>query len=112
MVKMNTGRWRWSESTPYPPWDAVQKCPLWSAKEWNAVRAALSKRVPTVDVELTDDKVIVLRNTGTEATNEDDNDKGTKILLAPIIQGRGVPATFAARPYAAVCSIPCRLCSL
>ena len=26
MVKMNTGRWRWSESTPYPPWDAAQKC--------------------------------------------------------------------------------------
>ena len=64
MVKMNTGRWRWSESTPYLLWDAVQKCPLWSAEEWKAVRTALSKPVPTVNVELTDDKVVVLRNTG------------------------------------------------
>ena len=111
MLKMNTGRCRWSESTPYPPWDALQKCPLWSAKEWKAIRTALSKPVPTIDVELTNDKVVVLRNMGTEATNEADDDTGTKILIAPIIQGRGVPATFAARPYAAVCSIACRLCS-
>ena len=109
VVKMNTGRWRWSESNPHPPWDAVQKCPLWSAEEWKAARRALSKLVPTVDVELTDDKVVVLGNMGTEATNEDGT--GTKILIAPVIQGRGVPATFAARPCATVCSIPCRLCS-
>ena len=111
MAKMNTGRWRWSQPTSYPPWDAMQKCPLWSAEEWKAVKTALSKPVPTVDIELTDDKVVVLRNTGIEATNEDDDDTGTQILIAPIIQGRGVPATFAARPYAAVCTIPCQLCS-
>ena len=80
-MKMNTGCRRWSESTPYPPWDAVQKCPLWSAEEWKAVKTALSKPVPTVDVELTDNKVVVLRNTGIEATNEDDDDTGTKILI-------------------------------
>ena len=91
MVKMNTGRWRWSEFTPYPLWDPVQKCPLWSAEEWKAVRTALLK---PVDVELTRDKVIVPWNTGTKATNEDDDDTGTKILIAPVIQGRGVPATF------------------
>ena len=111
MVKMKTGHWCWSESTPYPLWDAVQKCPLWSAEEWKAVRVALLKPIPTVDVELIDDKVVVLRNTGTEATNEDDDDKGTKILIVPIIEGCSVPATFAARPYAAMCSIPRRLWS-
>ena len=72
----------------------MQKSLLWRAKELKAVRTALSKFVLAVDVELTDDKVVVLRNTGIEATNEDDNDTGTKILIAPVIQGRGVPATF------------------
>ena len=108
MVKMNTGRWCWLESTPYP-WDPMgcsAEMPLVECRGWKADRTALSKPVPTVDVELTDDKVVVLRNTGTEATNEDDDDTGTKILIAPIIQGRGLPATFAA-----VCSIPCRWCS-
>ena len=75
------------------------------------MRTALSMPVPTVYVKLTDDKVIVLRNTSTKATNKDEDDTRTKILLAPVVQGRGVPATFAAKPYAAVCSIPCRLCS-
>ena len=59
VVKMNTGRRRWLKPTPYPPWDAVQKCPLWSAEEWKGVRSALSKPVPTGDVEPTDAKVVV-----------------------------------------------------
>ena len=104
MVKMNTGRWRWSESTTYPLWDAIKKCPLWSAEEWKAVWTALSKRVPTVDVELTDDKVGVLWNKGTEATNEDEDDTGTKILIGPIVQGRGMPiiAPLLRRPLGAI----------
>ena len=64
VVKMNMGRWRWSGSTPYPPWDAVQKCFLWSAEEWKAVRPALTKPLRTVHVELTDNKVVLLRNKG------------------------------------------------
>ena len=44
MVKMSTDRWWWSKSTPYPLWDAVQKCPLCSVEEWKAVSTALSKR--------------------------------------------------------------------
>ena len=111
MVRMNTGRWRWSESTPYTPWDAVRTCPLSCAEEWKAVRTELSKLVTTVDVELSDDKVVVLRNKATEATNEDEDDIRTKILVAPFVEGRGVPATFATRPYAAVCPIPCGSCS-
>ena len=79
----------------------MQKCPLWSAEACKAVRTALSKPVPTLDVELTYGKVVVLRNTGTGATEADD-DTGTKILIAPIIQGRGVPATFTTRPYSGV----------
>ena len=43
VVMMNTGSWRWLESGPYPSWDAVRKCPLWSAEEWKAVGTALSK---------------------------------------------------------------------
>ena len=110
MVKMNTGRWHWSQSTPYPPWDAVKNCPLWIAEQWKGVRSALAKSVPTVDVEITDDKVVLLRNTGTEATKEDTVDTCTKILFVLVIRGRVVPA-FAARPYTTVCCIPCRLCS-
>ena len=68
-------------------------------------------KVPTVDLDLTNGKVVVLWNTGSGATNEDNDDTGTKILSAPIIHGRGVLATFAPRPYTAVCSIPCRFCS-
>ena len=110
MVKMNPGQPHWSQSTPYPPWDAVHKCPLWTAEEWKDVTTALSKLMPTFDVELDDDKVVVLRNTGSEATNEDDDDIGTKVLIAPVIRGHGVPPTFESRPYAAMCPIPCRLC--
>ena len=48
------------------------------------MRTALSKPVPTIDVKITDDKFVVLRNIGTEATNEDEDDTGTKILIAPV----------------------------
>ena len=41
VMKINRGRYRCSKSTTYAPWDAVQKCPLWSAEEWNALRTAL-----------------------------------------------------------------------
>ena len=61
MVKMNTGQ-RWLESTPYPPWDAVHKCPLWSVEEWKVATTTLAKRVLAGDVELNDDKAVVLRN--------------------------------------------------
>ena len=95
---------------PLPGVGCSAKMPLWTADEWKAVRTALLKPILLVDLELTDDKVVVLLVTGTKATNEDDDDTGTKILIALVNQGRTMPATFAARPYAPVCSIPCRLC--
>ena len=105
VVKMNTGRW-------LPAGGCSAEIPLVGCRRVEkAVKTALLKLVPTVDVELIDDKVVVLRNTRTKAMNEDDDDTGTKILIAPVIPGRGVPATFATRPYVAVCSVPCRLCS-
>ena len=54
MVVNKIGRWRWSQSTPYPPWDAAMKSVM--------------------------TRSLLPRNTGTKGTNRDE-DEGQKSLL-------------------------------
>ena len=74
--------------------------------EWKVVRTTLSKHVPSVDVELNIDKVVVLK-TSWAITIGDYNNGGTNIFIAPLMLGRQVPNSFAVKRYGIICLVLC-----
>ena len=49
-IKVTTGIWKWSASSPWPPLSSVLKCPLWQSPDYQDVRDRLKRPAPEVSV--------------------------------------------------------------
>ena len=101
-MKMNTGPWCWSESLAFSPWERVQKCLLRRGDELEVLRTAFLNPRPLMDVELTDDKSVLLKPFGAPTSGDDDDDSA-KIFITLVMLEGGIPSSFAANPYDLVC---------
>ena len=49
-IKVITGTWRWSSTSPWPPISSVLKCPLWRLDEYQDIRERLKRPAPEVSI--------------------------------------------------------------
>ena len=104
VVKLNKGRWKWSEDNPRPSWETVRKCELWNGDTWKPLRESLSRAVAVPNLQISDNQdyaTIWLNPPGEDGTQGD----GPHINVCKIAGSKAVPPKFAGCNPKLVCHV-------